>query len=217
MAVVGSTIIAKVGKKLNDEGQTRWTDAELLADLNEAQRQIVFLKPNAYSIVATVLLVAGVKQTIPSGSIQLLDVTRNMGTDGVTPGDTITQVMKRELDAIDRSWPTAASSSAVQHFFYEPEKDRKTFYCYPPQPAAAPGYVELIHSDTPADLATSGSNITLDDIYQDAIFQYMMYLGHIKEVEEASMGKAQAWYAQLMNTLGLRTSVADAFSPKPGG
>ena len=79
MAVAVNDVIDKVQEVLQDTGGVRWDQTnELLEWLNDAQREIALLKPDATSENTTVTLVTGTKQTIPSDGNRLLRVVRNM-------------------------------------------------------------------------------------------------------------------------------------------
>ena len=86
MSIAASVIIDNVSKLLGDPNNLKWTRAELLGWLNDAQKQITVMSPNATNKVATIQLAAGTRQSIPSDGWTLLDVIRYMGTTGNTPG-----------------------------------------------------------------------------------------------------------------------------------
>src|ERR1043165_998831 len=80
--ILGRQIIERAHKILGDEG-VRWTIDEMSWWLNGGQRQIVLLRPDAYSRTQSLQCVAGTLQRIPTASLRLLKVTRAMGTDNV--------------------------------------------------------------------------------------------------------------------------------------
>ena len=47
--ITGSNIATRVRHLLQDSGGIRWGDAELLLYINDAQREIAYLKPDASS------------------------------------------------------------------------------------------------------------------------------------------------------------------------
>lgn len=77
MALTAASVLNTVSQVLLDETNTRWSAANLLTYLNEAQRQLVTLRPEAGVVTETVALAEGVKQSIPTGGRALLDVPRN--------------------------------------------------------------------------------------------------------------------------------------------
>ncbi len=150
--ITGNELITRTVNQLQDPDHVRWSMAELLDFLHDAQRDIVMRKPDAYTkSVSTVLTVSETKQSLPSDAILLLDITRNMGTDGSTPGRVPTRIEKPVMDQQWPNWMTDTGAAEVQHYMYD-EKDPSNFYIYPPQPASSPGYLGLVYSAVPAPL-----------------------------------------------------------------
>lgn len=195
-----SSVVSRVATLLQDATNIRWPQAELLDYLNDGQREIVLYKPNAFVKNSSVKLITGTKQTIPADGVQLIDVVRNLGTSGTTPGKAVRITMREILDAQLPDWHTITGTSEVRHYMYSP-LDPKTFYVYPPQPAANQGYVELIYGAAPTD-ATLVSVITIDDIYQTVLVDYMMYRAYSKDSEySADANRAQSHQAAYIASL----------------
>lgn len=79
MSVTVASVISRVESVLQDTSNIRWPESELVLWVNDAQREIALLKPDATATNTTVQLVTGTKQTIPSDGNRLLRVVRNMG------------------------------------------------------------------------------------------------------------------------------------------
>ncbi len=192
-ATVNATI-ARVTTLLQDPKHVRWKEAELLEWLNEGQRAIVVRMPSAYTRTADVNLVAGTKQTIPAGGIKLLEVVRNVDGDAVLP------IERSTLDNQVPGWHTMSKAKGVQHVCYKGDTDPKTFYVYPPNTGA--GQVEMVYSVTPPDAALGGV-ISLDDVYQAALVDYMLYRAFSKDSEYAAdPGRVSAHFTSFINSLG---------------
>ena len=84
--VTAKTILDKATIQLIDLTNIRWTRAELLSWLNDGMRQIVLIQPSASSTTDVIALQAGTRQYIPADGWLLLNIYRNMGTNGTTPG-----------------------------------------------------------------------------------------------------------------------------------
>lgn len=179
-----SSVIAKVQTILQDTTGIRWPDTELLGWLNDAQREIVLYKPNAFVKNLAVKLATGTKQALPADGVQLIDVVRNMGTDGITPGRSIRITMREVLDSQVPTWHSDTPAAVVKHYTYS-LLDPRNFYVYPPQPATNQGYVELVYGASPTD-ATLNGTITLDDIYQTIMVDYCLYRAYSKDTEFAA-------------------------------
>lgn len=183
--IIARAVIEKAQIILQDTTGVRWpSDTELLGWLNDGQREVMVFKPNANVKNLAVMLTAGTKQALPTDGVQLIDVVRNMGTDGSTPGRAIRIVMREILDAQVPNWHAATPAPEAKHYMYA-VLDPKNFYVYPPQPATGQGYAELVYGATPAD-ATINSAITLDDIYQNVLVDYILYRAYSKDTEYAA-------------------------------
>ncbi len=158
-----NSIVNRAATLIQDATNVRWPTSELIDWLNDGQREIVLIKPQAsVKNESKMLDASATKQTIPSNGVMLIDVVRNMGANGSTPGNAIRPVSREVLDAQRPSWHSDANAGSIQHFMFDP-RDPKTFYIYPKAPATA-WYVELIYSASPTDVdvpvTTSTSTIT---------------------------------------------------------
>ena len=182
--ITAQSVVDKVQVILQDTTGVRWPDSELLDWLNDGQREIVLYKPNAFIKNLAVRMAGGTKQSLPADGVQLIDVVRNMGTNGTTPGRAVRITMREVLDSQLPDWHSETPNSVVKHYVYS-LLDPKNFYVYPPQPAAGQGYIELVYGASPTD-TTLGGTITLDDIYQNALVDYILYRAYSKDTEYAA-------------------------------
>lgn len=180
------TIIDKASVLLGDVAATRWTTAELLGWLNDGQRELVTLAPQTNIKNVPLHLVSGIKQSLPSDAISLLDIPYNSGSAGTTVGTVINHVPKEIMLKRIPGWTATLPSSVVKHYIYS-ASDPLIFYIYPPQPAATK-YVECVYSAVPALIAnaTAGTKITLDDQYQNALLDYLLYRSFSKDTDSAN-------------------------------
>jgi len=193
---------------LQDTTNVRWPLAELLPWVTDATREIVIFKPSAYAKNESMLLSAGTKQTITG--IQVLDVVRNMGTNGTTPGRAIRLIEREVLDAGQPDWHSSAQSAVVKHFTYE-ENDPKTFYVWPPSTGTS--YAEVIYSAAPP-AAVLGGTLSIDDIYQGAVLDYVLYRAYQKDAEYAAdPARASGHYAAFLSAIGGREKAEKTQTP----
>lgn len=201
--ILASAILSKVSIDLNDTSNVRWPQSELLAWLNDGQRNAAVLKPSCSTEVQAVLLTAGkTKQTIPSTAVSLLDSICNMGADGITPG---TVVQMAERTTLDRTVPTWHSDANALGYIVHviPSTDGSTFYVYPKAPATS-WYIECVFAVSPAEVATVGSAITIDDIYSPALGFYVLARAYGKNKSDAaSVALSTGYFAQFAASLGL--------------
>lgn len=221
-----NNLVARAATLIQDTTSVRWPTSELIDWLNDGQREIVLLKPQAsVKNVSFALTANATKQSLPGDGIMLIDVTRNMGAGGSTPGDAIRVVSREVLDAQHPSWHADANSEGkVRHYMFDP-RDPRNFYVYPRAPSSS-WFVELIYSASPAD-TYAGGYIQIDDIYANALLDYILYRAYSKDAEYAQNAQlALAHYTAFSNSLGIKTQnehtqnpnqVMAAFNPNVPG
>lgn len=211
MGVAAQSIFDQAGYLFNDTGGVFWTDAELLIWLNMGQKAIVRLKPDANPVAESMALASGTRQALPDGRLALIDVPRNMGADGSTPGRVVRQISRRDMDAQDPFWHAREVVTDVEYFMFD-ERDPATFFVSPPSNGS--GQVEVVASDTPADVAAKENDITLPDIYADVLLDYILYRGFSKNGEStAHRQRALDHYGACLQSLGRQDMAEMIYSP----
>ena len=147
--VTAKAIIDKAAIQLTDISGVRWTRAELLGWINDAQRQIVIMSPNATNKISVVKLNAGTRQSLPSDGWTLLEVVRYMGTAGTTPGRAVRLASREQIDSFNPNWHSDTATVVPQHYIFDLQ-DQTAFFVYPPNTGT--GYVEINYSPDPPDL-----------------------------------------------------------------
>ena len=203
MAVTVQSVINKVQLVLQDTSGIRWTSDELVDWVNDAQREIVLLKPDSLATNETVTLATGTKQEIPSGGNRLLGVVRNMSAASNGNGGRSIRIVDKEiLDAQVPSWHDPASTgdsahgTTVKHYIYE-EINPRNFYVYPGVDGNA--FIEIIYSSNPAAVTALG-NLGLPDLYANAVMNYTIYMAYMKEAEYAGNQQRAQGHFQLFMT-----------------
>lgn len=208
--VTVSSVIDKAQTILQDTTGIRWPDDELLGWLNDGQREIVLYKPNAFVRNTSVRMTTGTKQGLPADGVQLIDVVRNMGINGSTPGRAVRITIREILDSQIPNWHTETAQNEVKHYMYS-VLDPKNFYVYPPN--TGNGYVELIYGAAPTD-ATLNSTITLDDIYQTILMDYILYRAYSKDTEfAADVNRASSHQQAYLTALAGKAKVEVGSNP----
>jgi len=203
--ITAQAIIDKAEIILQDTTNVRWPAEELLSWLNDGQREIVLRKPDSYVENENQICVSGTKQSIPSDAIMLIDVVRNMGTDGATPGRAVTPIDRKILDDQRPNWHTETGVAEVKHYSFD-DRDPKHFYVYPPQPSSAFGYLELICSTSPPDVAAIADIMTLDDVYSNPLLDYILYRAYSKDaaLSPTAPQRAVSHYGAFLASLGIK-------------
>lgn len=218
--ILAQTILDSASTLLQDTGKVRWLEAEMLGYLNEGQREAVLIKPSAYVKAVAVQTVAGSKQELPSDGVALIDVVRNMGTNGTTPGRAIRAISRQLLDNINPDWHTTGAAAVTKHFVHNANAP-KVWYAYPPQPASDRGQVEVIYSASPPAVAAVTDPITLDDVYATPLGYYVLYRCYNRDADYAGNAQEAArYYSLFMGLLGAKkageaeTAPAQATAPR---
>lgn len=218
MSVLVQAVIDRVQLSLQDTTGVRWpVVSELVLWVNDAQRAIVLLKPDAGAVNTTITLEAGTKQSIPSEGNRLLRVVRNMSaaTSG-TGGRAVRQVERDVLDSMTPDWhdPSitgdAAHSATVKHYTYD-DSNPRNFYVYPG--VAGASYLEIIYSGNPAVVALV-DNIAVPDIWANAILSYVLYMAYQKDSEHAgNRSRASDQYQIFISSVTGKGAVDMATAP----
>jgi hypothetical protein len=209
------TIIDKASLLLEDSSALHWQASELLGWLNDGQRELATLSPSSNVKNIALQLVSGVKQSLPSDGILLLDIPYNLGSLGTTMGFPINHVPKEIMLKRIPGWTSTLPYGIVKHYIYTPQ-DPLVFYVYPPQPTVTK-YVECVYSAIPALIAnaTVGTKITIPDVYQNALVDYVLYRALSKDSEYGNQdAKAVAHYQAFTQAIGFNKTTTPT-PPQP--
>lgn len=176
--VAASAIIDRARLQAIDTGKVRWSDQELLLWLSDGQRSVVAIAPSASAKTDLHTLVAGSKQTLPEQAHMLLSVLRNVDPATSAPGRAVRVTSAEVLDTHNPNWHAAAQSQFVRHYVYDPAVP-KTFYVWPPNDGN--GKIELTYSLDPPDLVALNDPIMVQNLYQTALTDYLLYRMHSKD------------------------------------
>lgn len=210
---MAATILAKdalwrVSSQLTDAAPqfTRWTERELVNWLNDAQKAVAKFLPPSCARIDSIQLANGTKQSIDTitaarilngdGSTSvdvygkmLLDVIRNMGSDGATPGRAIRVVSRDVLDVATPNWHSSTGSPVTEYVF-DP-RNPTVFYVTPG--VSGTSWVEIAWIVSPTEIAYSAGSmlvgggstvkLSIDDQYIDDLVNYILARAHMKEAE----------------------------------
>ena len=204
--MLASDIIAPARHTLLDASGVAWSDAELLAYVNEAIRDSVAAKPDIYPVSGEIPLTAGIVQNLPAGGVLLIDITHNVGT-----GRTVTVVDLPLLQEANRFWPAATQQAEVENFAVDPRTPRK-FLVSPPNDGA--GRVFGTYGGTPAALTATTDTFPLLDIYQPAITSYVIGRAYAKNSKRQDLAKAATYRQQWAQALGAKSVATSTTVPR---
>jgi hypothetical protein len=144
----------------------------------------------------------------------LIDVVRNMGMDGATPGAAIRRTDRQQLDDSSPSWHTQTKKAAIKHFTFD-DRTPKIFYVYPP--ALAGTQVEIIDAALPAAVTDETGSLDIGAEYMEAVANYVAYRCLFKDSEYANGAMVAAYFQAFENALGVKTATEAGASPNQPG
>ena len=208
-------LINRAEEILQDNTNVRWSQQTLLNYLNDGQREVVLFRPDANPVNASFTLAANsAKQTLPSAALRLLSIYKN-ASPTTKP---ITNIERRVLDDQIEDW-YGTTGTNVEHYVYDP-MDPKIFYVYP-HTTSSSATISIVYSSAPGDITISNFSsdttvISLDDVYANAILDYMLYRAYQKDTEYAGDMQRSAMYLQsFQNSLGVKNQVDAGSTPRP--
>jgi hypothetical protein len=213
--LTAANILARVNNILQNTGSIRWSSSEQLEYLSDGQREIAMIRPSATATHANIQLVAGTEQSIPADGLRLFSVNRNMsGTAANATG--ARAISKVNLDVINSEEPSwhdstvtgrAAHGTVVKHYMFD-DRDPRKFFVYPGVSGNA--YAEVVYSKNPTALTSTSDTIQVDDMFVNALINFVLYRSYLKEGEfAANFQRAGSHYQLFTQALGL-TAQADA-------
>lgn len=215
----------------------RWSERELVAWLNDGQKVIAKYLPSACSRIDVIKLATGSRQsieTVQAADIKhgdgttsatqrgkvLLDVIRNMGGDGLTPGRAVRVVSRDALDALSPSWHTE-SGSEIREFTYD-IRTPKYFYVYPAPSSQVWAEISWLvnPADVPYSAGTMGMDgastvtISIDDQFVDDLVNYILARGHMKDAEAAGNANLASAHVNLfVSSINSQAQVLTGVNP----
>ena len=204
--LTGANLISRIQDILQDTTSIRWPEAELLRYVNDAQREVANLRPESTATTANMALVVGTKQTLPAGGLRLIKVTRNMSSAaGSATGKRAVRLVDSDiLDTQEPNWhdPTvsgdAAHTTTVKHYIFD-EDDPRSFYVYPGASTTST-FLEIVYSGAPTDLANTSATIAVDDIFANALIDYVLFRCYLKDAEYAGNQQRAGNHYQLFTS-----------------
>ena len=213
MAFLASDYISDAAELYGDTSYERVTELNWIKYLNASIRALILVRPDAGAQTANVLLTSGVLQTLPTTALRLLDITRNMGVDGLTAGKIITPSDRKNIDYANMLWPAATGDTEIDNFSYDKENPR-IYYVTPPAHTSTAVYVEMQVSQLPTTVTASGDDPGVNDVFFEPIVQYMLYKAYSVDDESVEFEKAITYMQNFFNLLQVEMSVSKAAGPE---
>lgn len=164
---LASDVVASVRATLQDYDVDRYTDADILKQVNGARRALAVARPDVYSDVIIHPLVAGARQPVPADCNDFYELQMNRGV-GDAPGAPISVIEREFLDKYQPGW-LAATPGTTEHFAFD-ERTPGFFYVSPP--AVAGAKVDLAYAKIPADVVLGATLNAQEGLMQDTLADY---------------------------------------------
>lgn len=208
-------IVEGVASDLTDPNYRVWSKANLTEYLNSALLVISEFRPDVSSDIVDITLTPGsTKHSLPAGSRRLIDIVRNMGSDGATPGKPIWAIDEATLNTYRPKWHSETGKTVIRNFIYD-EKVPFTFYSYPPAHATTPVHVEAKVQKNPTLVTNVDTDaVSLDDVWETGIRFWMLYRAYSKETDSMeSRSLADKYFVAFAQLIGVKDRVLRAFTP----
>jgi hypothetical protein len=222
---------------------TRWTEVELVNYANFGQVAIATYLPQAGSRIDAMRLQPGTRQDLTKvltanilpgdGSaaadtygIALLEVVRNMGANGSTPGRAVRPVDRASKDADDPLWHTIAGTEVRE--FVADKNVPKAFYVSPGAHAVTPVWVEVSWMAEPKRIPAGGEpgsenykfdtgNNTLlgiNDQFVEDLHNYVVAVALLKGSKNTvNLPKSQAHTGLFLSSINAQASALTGVNP----
>ena len=190
--------VARIMNDLDADAEFERTGIpEIATWINEACLEIVRLKPSELTARVAMKLTPGstrqrlavaefvdmadgteVQQFVP---LQLLDVGRNMGADGMTPGTVTRKIEQQAIDGMLPDWHTRKAEKEIRWVIVDPNEKMAFQVCF--QAPATDLYVEVLVSRKPFnillndadELGTDDIDAGLSDALETAVAAYVAH------------------------------------------
>jgi hypothetical protein len=212
MALLVSQVFLRVQDILTDQAGARWPEAELLRHLNDGRQAIATVRPDLYATITDVVLVAGVRQSLPSDGMRLIDILCNVSAAGA-PVSPVRVTSKEVLDAQNPLWVVSTGGS-VRNFMYD-ERYPRIFHVAPG--AVAGAKLRVVYSKSPVEITVTTEELTHEGIYAPSLVDYVAYRCYMKNATwGANAQRAQTHYQMFMQALGAGGAAGVAVAPNVG-
>jgi hypothetical protein len=197
-----AAVIDSVRRILNDGAFLRapdtYTAATLLVFVNNTIKRMVMLRPDLFTVTATVSTTQNiVLQTMPSDSFRLVDIFQ------VTNANTLEEVDRLQFNRTDVNWAAEAAGTPVK-FMRHPRNPNK-YFLYPRPTSGITLLAEYVKIQPTYNL---NDTITgLPDDYLPAVVDGVIYsvLSFENEMNQTQGGllRAKAYWESFTQTLGV--------------
>jgi hypothetical protein len=212
-----SVIFDDVNYIIDDPNDVKYSLQQKIAAMNNALQALATYRPDAFIFTGPVALTEGTYQTLPTGGVRLVSISRNRGAAGIGAGRAIRLGDIDIKDAINPNWHTATAQSPVQEYFYNPLRP-KEFFVSPPSPITPVGYVEATYVKEPIAITAKNDELPVDDLYSPALQEWILYkIFGGDDPQSVTYSEAKDHQATFFSLLQIKSASDIGVSAKPKG
>lgn len=213
-----SVILQNVNFILDDPNNTFFSLSQKIAAINSALQALVSYRPDAASLTAMMLLVAGTRQTLPSDGVRLLKVIRNRGVSGLSDaGRAIRKADMLVQDALIPDWHTTTGQTTIDEYFYD-SITPKDFYVYPPAPVSPIIGIDISYVRVLPTITAGTDIFPVDEYFAPAIQEWMLYsLWCGDDEQNPNYAAARSHQKTFFDLLQIKSASDGAVNPKSKG
>lgn len=185
------SIIPEVRTLIKDADATAYRnqDADITAAINRAVKRIALVRPDLFTTITTMPLVAGVLQTVPNFG-------RIMEVFGVTGGNTVTEANREILDDLTPTWRSATAGTPSNWMRHS--RDPNRFFVSPPSNGV--GSLDVEYTIAPATYAIADA-IALQETYQPVVVDMTVAEIEWADDENVLNQRADVFYRRAVSAL----------------
>lgn len=186
------SVITEVRNSIKDADATAYrnSDANLLLMVNRALRRIALIRPDLFTTIGTIGMVAGVLQTVPN-------LGRIVEVYGMVGGSAIVEGNRQTLDELSPTW-RAVTATPVQTNWMRHTRNPSKFFVSPPSDGS--GVVDAEYTAPPTTYAL-GDTIALSDTYQPAVVDMTVAEVEWADDENVLNQRAEAFFKRAKELL----------------
>jgi hypothetical protein len=173
----------------------RITDADMVIYGNGALNTIALHRPDLFSTIGDITIVAGTLQAAPTGSLRLMEVFRING------GRVVKECAQRDLDTFDVNWHSAATGP-TQNWVRHPRDPNRFMISPPPDAGTVTAKLYGQWSVSPTALVI-GDTLPIPDAYKPLIVEYMVWRCETRDDEYVNTARAGVFIDSFKSNLGV--------------
>lgn len=192
--------------QLIDPAHERWSISELLQYISDGQREVVILRPEAYTRTLAVTMEPGSTQRLEGRALAFVTAIRTTNSSGQRAAR---RIDRSALDAMVPNWRAQSPTNEVRGFWHD-DRDPRVFYVVPPQDGTA--LLEVVASFAPDPVEDETDELQIPEIFDTAMFYYMIYRALAREGDEGEQD-AMVWYQKFRMAVMGREEAAQRTHP----